>query len=75
MQSPPKEWLLFGIHAALLDYMRAKGDADSDTLSEVVRNAVARHPHGRVVFTAGLAVGAVVLHEHIVRPLRQHTEG
>lgn len=70
MQSPPKEWLLFGAHFAALDYLRAKGDPDHDTLSEVVRNAVAKHPRGRVVFTAVLAVGAVVLHEHIVRPLR-----
>jgi len=70
MQSPPTEWLLFGAHFVALDWLRAKGDADHDTLSEVVRNAVAKHPRGRAMFTAALAVGAVVLHEHIVRPLR-----
>lgn len=71
MQSPPAEWLIFGAHFAALDYLRSKGDADHDTLSEVVRNAVARHPMGRRCFRVALVVGAVVLHEHIDRPLRR----
>jgi hypothetical protein len=70
MQSPPKEWLLFGAHFVALDYLRSLGDADHDTLSEVVRNTVAAHPRGRLLFAAALAVGGIVLHEHIVRPLR-----
>lgn len=70
MQSPPAEWLIFGAHFVALDYLRHKGDGDGDTLSEVTRNLVAKHPRGRVLFSAALAVGAVALHEHIVRPLR-----
>ena len=71
MQSPPAEWALAIGHLAVLDYLRSRGDADHDTLSEVTRNLVARHPHGRSLFTAALFVGGIALHEHIVRPLRE----
>jgi hypothetical protein len=70
MQNPAAEWGLAIGHLAVLDYLRSIGDADHDTLSEVVRNTVSRHPRGRLMFAGALTVGAVVLHEHIVRPLR-----
>jgi len=69
MQSPPAEWSLAIGHLALLDYLRNRGEADSDTLSEVVRNAVAKHPHGEAIFTASLIGGALWFHRHIVNPL------
>ena len=71
MQSPPAEWALAIGHLAVLDYLRSIGDADHDTISEVVRNAVARHPQGRAMFAAALMIGGIALHEHIVRPLRE----
>lgn len=69
MKSPPVEWTLLGAYAVILDVVRAKGEADHDTLSECVRNVVARHPLGPHAFAAGLALGAVALHRHIVGPL------
>lgn len=69
MQSPSAEWTLAIGHLALLDYLRARGDADADTISEVVRDLVARHPRGEALFTAGLIGGALWFHQHIVRPL------
>ena len=71
MQSPSVEWALFVGHFAVLDWIRSRGDADHDTLSEVVRNTVARHPRGRKLFRLALVAGAVVIHEHIDRPLRR----
>lgn len=71
MQSPPAEWSLALGYLAILDYLRARGDADEDTFSEVVRGVVTRHPRGRLVFTAALALGAVAFHHHIVHPLRE----
>jgi hypothetical protein len=67
MQSPPIEWALAIGYLGVLDYLRSRGEADADTLSEVVRDAVYRHRHGKAAFTVGLAVGAVALHRHIVR--------
>lgn len=49
MQSPPLEWTLAIANLAALDYLRARGDADADTLSECVRPWAERHP---VAFTA-----------------------
>lgn len=69
MQSPPVEWTLGIAYLATLDYIRARGEADDDTLSECVRNVVARHPSGRHLFAAGLALGGVVFYRHIVDPL------
>lgn len=70
MQSPPAEWVLGIAYLGLLDYMRARGEADGDTLSEVTRDLVARHPRGEVLFTAALLVGAMAFRSHIVKPLR-----
>jgi hypothetical protein len=69
MQSPSAEWTLAIGHLAVLDYLRARGDADHDTISEVTRNLVARHPRGEAIFTAALIGGALWFHAHIVRPL------
>lgn len=69
MQSPPAEWAIAIGHLAVLDYMRSRGDADHDTLSEVTRGLVERHPRGELIFTAALAGGALWFHRHIVRPL------
>jgi hypothetical protein len=68
MQSPPAEWLLFGAHFVVLDYLRSRGDADSDTLSEVVRDLTKRHPRGEQAFTVALIAGAIALRRHIIRP-------
>lgn len=70
MQSPRIEWTLAIGHLAVLDYVRAKGEPDQDTLSECLRTAVERAPYGRVLFAASLAAGALVFHRHIVGPLR-----
>lgn len=56
-------------YLAVLDYLRHRGEADSDTLSEVVRDTVARHPRGRQLFTAGLVIAAAGFHRHILAPL------
>jgi hypothetical protein len=58
---------LFGAHFVALDYLRARGDADSDTLSEVVRDLTRRHPRGEQIFTASLVLGALALRRHIIR--------
>lgn len=69
MQSPPMEWTLAIGHLAALDYLRARGDADHDTLSEVIRNIVARIPHGEAAFTAVLIGGVFCFRWHILKPL------
>lgn len=68
MQSPPLEWTLFAAHFAALDYLRARGEADHDTASEVIRGYVERHPAGRPLFAVGLTVAAVGFYKHICRP-------
>lgn len=65
MQSPRAEYLLMGAGFAAFDYLRARGEADGDTLSEVTRDLVARHRHGPALFLLGLGWFAV----HILRPL------
>jgi hypothetical protein len=67
MQSPRAEWVLAIGHLAVLDYLRARGEADSDTLSECVRDIIDGHPLGRVAFTATYATGAFVLWRHLVK--------
>lgn len=75
MQSPPVEWALGIGYLALLDVIRARGEADGDTASEVVREAVSRHPAGRLMFTASVALGALAFHRHIVGPLARPANG
>lgn len=67
MQSPPAEWALGIGYLAVLDYLRSRGEADGDTLSEVTRNAIARHPAGFAIFTGTYTVGAYALWRHIVK--------
>lgn len=70
MQSPAIEWTLGVGYLLVLDAIRAHGEADNDTASEVVRDLVARHPRGEVLFTGILLVGAMAFRSHIVKPLR-----
>ena len=67
MQSPPAEWALGIGYLAVLDYLRSRGEADHDTLSECVRDICAKHPAGFTVFTAVYVAGAYGLWRHIVR--------
>ena len=67
MQSPPVEWVMGIGYLAAIDYIRSRGEADGDTLSEVTRNFVRRHPRGDVLFTVGLFGGAEILRRHILR--------
>ena len=67
MQSPPAEWTILIGSLAALDYVRSRGEADHDTLSEVVRNAVYRHDAGPLLFTVALFGGAELLRRHILK--------
>lgn len=69
MHSPPIEWTLFVGNLAVVDYLRSRGEADHDTLSEVVRNGVEKVPHGEALFTVAVISGAVWFRRHILRPL------
>lgn len=69
MHSPPIEWSVWIGSLALIDYIRAQGEADKDTLSEVVRDVVARHPLGSHALALALVVGSYGFHRHITRPL------
>lgn len=74
MKSPAAEWTLGIAYLAALDYMRARGEADDDTLSEVIRGLVARHPRGSQALAVALAAGSVAFHRHIVNPLKHTTQ-
>ena len=67
MQSPPLEWAALIGSLAAIDYLRSRGDADQDTLSEVVRGVVRRHPRGDLIFGIGLFAAAEAFRRHIVR--------
>lgn len=67
MHSPRIEWTLGIGYLAVVDALRARGEADGDTLSEVVRELIYRHPLGRAAFTLGYAAGAYALHRHLVK--------
>lgn len=67
MQSPRVEWTLGIGYLAVVDYVRARGDADGDTLSECVRDLIDAHPHGRIMFTTAYLAGAIALWRHICR--------
>ena len=67
MQSPPMEWSVWLAALGTIDYLRSRGDADGDTISEVTRNLVRRHPRGDLIFNIGIFVGAEMLRRHIVR--------
>jgi hypothetical protein len=67
MQSPPVEWVLGIGYLGLLDYIRSRGEADGDTLSEVTRDLVRRHPAGDIAFTVVLYGGVELLRRHILK--------
>lgn len=71
MKSPAAEWTLGIAYLGTLDLLRARGEADEDTLSEVIRAGVARHPAGRHALAAVLAVGSLAFYRHIVDPLKE----
>lgn len=71
MKSPPAEWALGIGYLAVLDLIRAHGEADQDTLSECLRAVVARHPNGHHLFAAAVAVSAYAFHRHICDPLKE----
>lgn len=72
MKSPAAEWTLGIGYLAVLDIIRAHGDPDDDTASEVIRGLVARHPHGHRLFAGALLVGSIALYRHIVDPLKEN---
>ncbi len=67
MQSPPAEWVLDALYFTAKDILRARGEADGDTLSEVVRDLVDRHPRGRLVLAAILTAAPIGFWRHIVK--------
>lgn len=71
MKSPAAEWTLGIAYLGTLDLLRARGEADDDTLSEVIRGLVARHPLGSHALAVALAAGSVAFHRHIVNPLKE----
>ena len=72
MKSPPVEWALGIGYLAAIDIIRAKGDPDDDTLSEIIRGHVARHPHGERLFAAALLATGIWFHHHITSPLKEN---
>lgn len=71
MQSPRAEWTLGIVYLVVLDWLRARGEADDDTLSEVIRNGCHVETRtGRAAFTVTLAAGAVAFHRHICKETR-----
>lgn len=71
MKSPGAEWVLGIGYLAALDVIRAHGEADDDTLSEVLRGHVARHPHGKRLFAAAVLSLGIWFHQHITSPLKE----
>ena len=68
MQSPPLELVLDLAHMAARNLLRAQGEADFDTISEVTRDAVDRlGDAGPLIFTAALFAGAECFRRHILR--------
>lgn len=65
MNSPKAEWTVLIGALALIDYLRARGEADQDTISEVVRDLTRRHPRGDLIFGAALTGGAAWFYRHI----------
>lgn len=64
MQSPPVEWTIGIGYLALLDYLRSRGEADDDTISECLRPWALRHP---VTFAAACVAVPLWFHRHIAR--------
>lgn len=69
MQSPRIEWTLGIGYLAVLDWVRNQGEPDSDTLTEVIREAFDTDTaRGRANFAAATAAGAVLFYRHICKP-------
>lgn len=64
MQSPPVEWTLAIGYLAALDFLRSRGDADDDTISECLRPWATRHPFA---FAAACVAVPLWFHGHITR--------
>ena len=71
MKSPGAEWVLGIGYLAAIDVIRARGEADDDTLSEVIRGHVARHPHGERMFAVAVLATGIWFHRHITAPLKE----
>lgn len=67
MQSPPLELVLDVVHLGTRNLVRARGEADEDTISEITRGVVYRLPHGEALLAVALAVGGVGFWRHICR--------
>lgn len=72
MKSPGAEWVLGIGYLAAIDVIRAHGEADSDTLSEVIRDVVGKHPHGERLFAVALLASGIWFHRHITTPLKEN---
>lgn len=68
MQSPPLELVLDVVHLASRNLYRNVGEADGDTISEIIRAAKDRIPYGDHVLAAILAGSAYGFWRHICRP-------
>lgn len=69
MQSPRIEWTLGIGYLAVLDWVRNQGEPDSDTLTEVIREAFGTdHAPGRRRLAVTIAAGGVVLYRHLTKP-------
>lgn len=64
MQSPPLELVLDVAHLATRNLLRNTGDADGDTISEIIRARVYSRPWGPAAFLLALALFA----KHILKP-------
>ena len=68
MQSPPLELVLDVGHITARNLLRCTGEADEDTISEIVRGIVDRAGVlGPLAFTVGLYAGAECFRRHILR--------
>lgn len=68
MQSPSLELVLDVAHIASRNLLRARGEADQDTISEVCRGVVDRlGDAGPLVLTAALYGGVEAFRRHILR--------
>ena len=68
MHSPPLELVLDVGHITARNLLRCTGEADEDTISEIVRSLVDRlGPLGPAAFTVGLYAAAEGFRRHILR--------
>lgn len=71
MQSPPLELVLDVVHLGTRNLVRARGDADEDTISEITRGVVVRLGRwGPPLLTVSLYGICEIYRRHILNPLR-----